>query len=299
MLAMYADESGKRDEHEYVLISGYLGLVAQWEEFCEAWRIRLAKDGLPEFHANQFFNGGGIFAGWETKERKSGRECLIQDLAKIINKYSLQTFSCIVHVPGWERVNEEFYLNESLFTPHVMCGRIIVQYVKDWCAKRNYDSSQVEFVFDQGHEEWGKLYKRLKIDLGVEAVERDRRKIKPLQAADWFAYEEFKEVPQSDTGIRARDFRESFRHLLRIPNEPLIYREKGLRALCQNSVMLIPKRSIGANRAIRVRNDLKRGTRAHKKLKRLTKEFVSLTGKRQARREPEFTSVCSGVTSSK
>jgi hypothetical protein len=56
MLAMYADESGKRDEHEYVLISGYLGLVAQWEEFCEAWRIRVAKDGLPEFHANQFFN---------------------------------------------------------------------------------------------------------------------------------------------------------------------------------------------------------------------------------------------------
>jgi hypothetical protein len=63
MLTVYADDAGKAQEHDYVLTSAYIGLVAQWERFCSDWRLRLARAGLSEFHANEFFNGAGIFAG--------------------------------------------------------------------------------------------------------------------------------------------------------------------------------------------------------------------------------------------
>jgi hypothetical protein len=122
-----------------------------------------------------------------------------------------------------------FFLEEALFTPHVMCGRIIAARAREWCSEHGYDPSRIYFIFDQGDEDWGKLYRRLDSDLGVKAMERDRREFTPLQAAHWFAYEDFKEVPQSDTGKRLRPLRASLRALLRVPDDPAIYREQGVR----------------------------------------------------------------------
>jgi len=161
-----------------------------------------------------------------------------------------------------------------------MCGRIIVQRAKDWCTENGYDSSRIEFIFDQGDEDWGKLYRRLDIDLGVKAIERDRRKVKPLQAADWFAYEEFREVPQSDSGNRERPPRGSLQQLLRVPDDPLIYRESGMRTLCNNPVMLIPKRNEKQNQAARHLLDIKRADHIAIEIKRLKGEFSRLQNAR-------------------
>ena len=155
MLTVYADEAGKPDDHDYVLVAGYIGLQAQWESFCADWRLRLAKAGLPAFHANKFFNGAGIFAGWETKERQGEREALIRDLAKIIRDHVKQSFTCAIHVPGWNRLNEEFSLTECQFTPYVMCGRMIVARARDWVKAVGYDPNEIEYIFDQGNEDWG------------------------------------------------------------------------------------------------------------------------------------------------
>ena len=197
MLTFYADDAGKKDENEYVIVAGYIGLVAQWERFCSDWRLKLASVGLSEFHASEFFTGNGLFQGWNTDKRKRDRERLLKTLAQIIHSYSLQSFTCMIYVPGWHKANEDYMLDEAGFAPFPLAGRIAVQRVRSWCERSGYDARQVEYIFDQGGEDWGHLQTRLKVDFGIDAIERDRRKFRPLQASDWFAYEIFKETPQS------------------------------------------------------------------------------------------------------
>ena len=100
-----------------------------------------------------------------------------------------------------------------------------------------------------------------------------------MQAIDWFAYEEFKEVPQNDTGIRVRPVRESLRALLHLPDGPLIYRETGLKKLCQNPAMFIPVRNEKNKRFTKIRFDRRRVDRLPRRLKRLRKECHALMGK--------------------
>ena len=279
MITMYADDAGKVHEDDYLVMSAYIGLTAQWDRFCPDWRLRLAQAGLPEFHANKFFNGAGIFAGWNKKERKLERESLLQDLAQTINAYTLHSFSFIVHVPSWNRVNEEYLLAETLFTPYVLCGHVIVQRIKEWCAHSGYDEKSVKYIFDQGSDDWGKLVKRLRIDHDITPLPGDRRELRPLQAADWFAYEEFREAPQANSGIRTRRFRESFRLLLRLPDDLLIYREAGLRTLCANPDMHIPPRTRAHRYHVSIRFDDKRVKRVGHKLKKLAEECAALIAK--------------------
>src|SRR5437660_10475217 len=101
MFTVYADASGKRHQDQYVLIAGYIGLTEQWKSFCKSWQSRLAQVGLLEFHASDFFNGAGIYDGWQKEEKQTEREVLLNDLATIIQKASVQSFTCIVHVSGW------------------------------------------------------------------------------------------------------------------------------------------------------------------------------------------------------
>lgn len=244
MLTFYADDAGKKADHDYTVVAGYIGLVAQWERFCSDWRLLLASVGLPEFHASDFFTGYGIFSGWEKRDRSQARAKLLSALAEIISDYSLHSFTCVVHTPGWLKVNEDYMLEEMGFSPFPIGGRTVAQCARQWCRDSGHDPDRVEYIFDQGSDDWGQLKNRLKNDFDIEAIDRDRRKIRPLQAADWIAYEEFREAPQSDSRIRARRFRESYRALLRVPNDPIIYREADLRSvICGAPEMKIPARS--------------------------------------------------------
>jgi hypothetical protein len=77
MLTFYADDSGKKRDHEYLVVAAYIGLSAQWETFSIDWRLRLAKAGLTWFHASDFFHGSGEFEGWNKPER-AGAEALME-----------------------------------------------------------------------------------------------------------------------------------------------------------------------------------------------------------------------------
>ena len=134
MLTFYGDDAGKKYDHNYVVAGGYVGLVSQWERFCPDWRLQLASVGLSEFHANEFFNGVGIFAGWEKPERKEERETLLAALAQIIKDYTLQGFCCVVNVPEWYQVNEDYMLDECGFSPFPLGARTVAQCVSSpWC----------------------------------------------------------------------------------------------------------------------------------------------------------------------
>jgi len=253
MLTFYADDAGHKDSDNYVVIAGYVGLVAQWERFCSDWRLQLAAKGLPEFHASDFFTGNGIYKGWDSKERQHDKEELLTGLAQIVRDYSLASFSCFIDVHGWFRANDEYLLDEVGFSPFPLGGRTVVERVRTWCAESGFDPSRVEYIFDQGSHDWGKLQTRLRADFDIEPIERNRRKIRPLQAADWIAYEGFKEIPQSEGPRRIRKIRDSYLALLKVPSDPIIYRPSDfITQLCSVPKMKIPRRSEQGKAAVRL-----------------------------------------------
>jgi hypothetical protein len=278
MLTFFGDDAGKKDANEYVVVGGYLGLAAQWERFAPDWRLTLARVGLSEFHASEFFTGNGIFNGWNTKERAHDMAALLRTLAQIIHDYSLQSFACQVYVPGWRKANEDYMLEESGFAPFSLAGRVVVQRVRDWCRNFGHDPRQLKCIFDQGSEDWGLLKTRLKVDFDINALDEDRRDIRPLQAADWFAYEIFRETPEIEAAIRTRPRRKSLRALLRITPDLIIFREHDfLKQICHVPEMGIPKRSPQGRAAVRMRDEYRKVGRAWRRFdKRVSQPIKSL-----------------------
>jgi hypothetical protein len=235
-MTFYCDDSGKTTTDEYVHAAAYLGLQERWNQFSIDWRLRLARAGLSWFHASEFFPGAGEFASWAGPSRAGERKVLLKGLADIIGHAALHSWVCAIHVPSWKKLNSEYCLAEQCLTPFPFVARTIIQFANRWVREHNRDYRSIQYIFDQDCEDWGVLITRLKIDSdsALVPVSANKRKVRPLQASDWLAYEAHKETPQSENWKeRARQPRESLMTLVNVSKAtPTIYREKDIRRLC-------------------------------------------------------------------
>jgi hypothetical protein len=169
-------------------------------------------------------------------------------------------------------------LEEAGFAPFPLAGRVIVERVEKWCRQTGHDFSTVECIFDQGSEDWGALKNRLKVDFDVEAIPGDRRKLRPLQAADWIAYEEFLEAPRSESVSRSHPFRRSYVALLKsLPIDSLVVRKSDLLTkICLVPAMKIPRRSPQGKAAVKIWYDHRRVNRVWRRHDRLEKQLKEL-----------------------
>jgi hypothetical protein len=115
---------------------------------------------------------------------------------------------------------------------------------RNWWDARGNKADEIKYIFDQGFEDWGMLCDRLRVDLGIVPIPADSGEVRPIQAADWLAYESGKEAPQYyDWEHRKRKPRESFLALMDLgKTEPSIFHEKDIRKLCEDPRAAIPKR---------------------------------------------------------
>jgi len=77
----YFDESDTHSKKPDLIMAAFLGTVRQWELFERRLKVLQRRDGFQIFHATDFRNRRGEFAGWS--EPKAER--LISDLAKLIS----------------------------------------------------------------------------------------------------------------------------------------------------------------------------------------------------------------------
>jgi hypothetical protein len=124
-----------------------------------------------------------------------------------------------------------------------LAGRTIVKLAREWWELRGNNPNEVQYFFDRDFEDWGMLCDRVRADLGITLQPANSREVRPLQAADWLAYESGKEAPQYyDWENRKRKPRQSFLKLLYLGSQPSIFQENDLRKLCEDPRAAIPKR---------------------------------------------------------
>jgi hypothetical protein len=113
-------------------------------------------------------------------------------------------------------------MTEYNFYPYPVCARTCIRLVRDWCDERGYDKQQVQYVFDKGSEHAGHLIKLLKRDgdphlRRLAPVLADSEEVRPIQAADYFAWE-IRRQTLDNPDPRPSDAYRTLRRLLRFPN---------------------------------------------------------------------------------
>ena len=88
------DASGKEDLR-CIVVAGFVSSAKDWEGFHQAWRERLAVDGLCYFHMSEFAHSTGTFReGWKGNDDR--RKKIFGDLVGIIKSHAYRSFACVM-----------------------------------------------------------------------------------------------------------------------------------------------------------------------------------------------------------
>ena len=120
---------------------------------------------------------------------------------EILLPHVYRKFGCTIVNKDFGRLDES--LQEGyILTAYSLAARTCIVLVRDWASSEPPMKNQVEFVFEKGDANQGKMKQQLIHDLGEECEPYFRPKkdqirkdghadhgFIPLQAADWLAYE--------------------------------------------------------------------------------------------------------------
>lgn len=197
MLTCYLDEAGGLEEG-FTVVGGFGSTLALWEQFEIDWKLLLAAYKVPYFHMKEFSQSTGPFKKW--KGREPTRKHFIQDASAIIKQRAQWAILCFVHHTLFDMGNKTHKLEETLFSPYAIAGRVCVAQVGLWYRQHN-EVVDTEFIFEDGGPDKGGLQKAMDIEYKCPAPifkpSRDmkdkrgdvRKGIVQLQAADFMAYE--------------------------------------------------------------------------------------------------------------
>lgn len=235
MLQAYMDESGSHDESSRCLVAGYWGEVNEWRQFERAWRAVLESEGVPEFHAKNFWPRPRVreFAEWSDARHAH----FIDRLLTIIQSHEIYPFGCGVDIGEWKKIPEKFkrvfsgyHHNQAVKDKRLKPLFLPFQFVAVRIATYCQAGVTMNFVFDQSQQTSAQLAKCFS-DLKLEARESDdpllnhlgelsfadSHRTLPLQAADLLSYEVYrlnKRMITSGGNVSAR--RETLRAMARM-----------------------------------------------------------------------------------
>jgi hypothetical protein len=229
MLAAFLDESHDKKRERAYAIAGLLSPVHSWDLFWLAWNRVLEEHGITEFHAADCENGQGPIFGRLSSEK---RTTIQRDLIELIAdpKFQLVGFAVAIDLAAYNVLRPEMEkfrfttrrspISGSLCDPYFTAFQHGVEMIADYpTVKRLPPEEVITFIFDQNHEYQGRaepLYHQLRITPHLSYSARlggcgflDRRKVKPLQAADLLAYESFRHMSDAILGGRPQRWQAS------------------------------------------------------------------------------------------
>jgi hypothetical protein len=208
MISAYFDESGTdRPKATALVVGGYVGPASLWSAFSQIWAGVLAREGVSAYHATDLeFPCHQEFEGWELARAIQFRQALI-DAFVIPADCPL---AAGIRYTDFERDEQ---LKGIVRSPYTLCAMYCVLNAVDWARASGYGEPLV-FVFEKGGPAPGELTDFMDALSETEPLVttpafRDRRRVLPLQAADFNAYESWKHFENRFVGGIKRDTRKS------------------------------------------------------------------------------------------
>jgi hypothetical protein len=197
MLTAYFDDSGTHSSSNIVLVAGIFGTEWQLKSLDHLWRKHIdsplsgAKPRLKRFHATDCYNSTNEFAGWSRAET----DYFSHQLRAAIIESGVAAYGIGIQRKDWDEIvtgDLRGFLGDAESYAITQCYVCTLR----WARENTFDP-QITFIFDNRPSE---IQRRAKT-IG-DAFERHSEKpqvvgcrfgssydIRPLQAADLFAWE--------------------------------------------------------------------------------------------------------------
>lgn len=205
MITIYGDVAGKAENDRFITAACYLGLPLHWAAFDRQWGLALKQAKVDEFHATDFFKGYGEFEGddWHFAaaggERRTGgphHRRFAKWFCRIAQRLPIG-FSLTIEVKPFNRLLRPEL--KGIRTPHgkyTPLMEVVLRVIERAVAMSRGRPEPIAVIFERepGLGEVVDHFQMLK-DNGepwtqrIQSFTRERKSLRPLQAADLFAYE--------------------------------------------------------------------------------------------------------------
>jgi hypothetical protein len=216
VLKAYFDESGHHSGARVFALAGYMSYARNWYKFEREWKNVLLRFGVKVFHMVDCAHRKREFQGWSEEKRRS----LLESLLNVIYRKppKLWGIGAVVDIDAFARLSESARAKVGN-DPYWLCFQFCAVEATNLIDHLEPDT-KVAFIFhrkDNFEQHALRLFGRMKDD--KDWPRRDRlgsiafapaAEFVPLQAADMFAYELFK-----DMGIKAQGKDQEMRYPLK------------------------------------------------------------------------------------
>jgi len=223
---VYLDASGTAREQRVWAVGGWLGTADQWDHFINAWRVMLdaapfGPDVKRMFHAADLESLKGTYSGWTDTQKKD-----FQGVAYgLIGRYSFTAVSSSLIKEDWKAVGPRLSTiadgHPGNYYVHSVAD--VLSSVRKWADAENYDGP-IHYYFEADTIGQGSVIQFLRAACG-DPKRRQRarmasctfagKEVLPLQAADVWAYEAYKQMLNRIIDGRTRLPRHPFLQLWR------------------------------------------------------------------------------------
>lgn len=198
MITAYFDESETAgEERDYFVVAGLVADAYRWAKFDREWKHILDEFGVPYLHMRELNPLKGPYKGWSESKRAGFLRRLSLTLTSTCN--SIRSISCAIQTKDYIELVSE---GERAQVGHAY------HFCLYWCIPSvllpyHHDDSEhlIDFVFDERHGVELKARQALNVFKNAPSTPehlrrkiaglsyRDDKLVRPLQAADFLAYE--------------------------------------------------------------------------------------------------------------
>ncbi|MGP0095285.1 MAG: hypothetical protein ACLPKB_35830 [Xanthobacteraceae bacterium] len=190
----YFDDS--RTDGQVFTVAGFVGASPPWEQFEKEWPLMLARHDVPYFHMKEMADPNGQFKKWlPPQEHEAEVKAFFSDMASVIGECGFGAFGATVRIKDLERFNSEKGLE---LDPYSLAAYGCMVHIK-----QVYPTDIVNLFFDRIEKVKSRLDKAVKYAEADEyytgvagfiqpiPIQKNLtfRNIRPLQAADFLAWE--------------------------------------------------------------------------------------------------------------
>lgn len=230
-ITFYGDESGTEDKSN-VAVAGYLSTLGQWNQFKVLWQKALDKEGVEVFHRTDMeWPPHGEFRDWDKKRLKNA----LRRAHSIIKHNTIKGIGQAIKVKAFQEVMPRA-IKETFGGAYGWAVQHCAVVLGRWATEHNH---WITYIFESGANGRDEVDKALK-SLYKDPRDRERYRILDwgfadkrgpsaligLQAADFIAYEAYKQTDNQVINGVKRPYRQSARHLIRKQDTLNVYLDK-------------------------------------------------------------------------
>jgi hypothetical protein len=200
LLTAYFDETNTSPNQKVPVVAGYIASEFQWRRFGEQWNkllynFRIPIDdryGIRVAHRSELHRPYGAYKDWDDARR----EAFIDKAQQIIRRHTKIPIGSAVAREDFDTATLK-RMRGILGGAYGWCAYTCLHQVKRYCDEINH-KQPVRFVFELGGPKWrhlNKLFEFLGKHQGLrelyraESISFDTKKLRPLHAADFLAYD--------------------------------------------------------------------------------------------------------------